>query len=106
MEHQDWKTVVLRKPKTPPKNSGGGGPKPPVEGDEFKIPKVGHSLKIAIMQARTARKMSQKDLAQALKVPVDLVNKYESGKVVPNNAFIVKIEKVLGTKLPRITKKK
>lgn len=106
MEHQDWKPVVLRKPPQLTKISGGGGPKPPKEGDEFNIPKVGHNLKLAIMQARTAKKMSQKQLAQVLKVPVDLVNKYESGKVVPNNAFIVKIERALGVKLPRIIKKK
>jgi putative transcription factor len=109
VNQQDWEQVILRKPAhllPDAKKSGGGGPKPPKEGDEFNIAKVGHSLKIAIMQARTANKMSQKDLAQRLGVPVDIVNKYETGKIIPNNAFIAKIERILKTKLPRATKPK
>ena len=50
--------------------------------------------------------MSQKDLATRLNVPVNTIAGYENGKIVPNNAFIVKIERVLGTKLPRISKTK
>jgi len=109
MEHQDWKPVVLRKPAhlvPGAKKSGGGGPKPPKEGDEFKLPKIGANLKVAIMQARVAKKMSQKDLAQRLGVPPDIINKYETGKIVPNNSFIAKMEKTLGVKLPRAIKPK
>lgn len=108
--HQDWETVVLRKPShllpAIHKSNGGGqrGPKPLKEGDEFKLPKVGNNLKIALMQARVAKKMSQKDFAQKLGVPTDIVNKYETGKIVPNNNFIAKMERILGTKLPRAIK--
>jgi putative transcription factor len=104
--HQDWKTVVLHKPTPKKENNGGGGPKPPQEGDEFKLPKVGQNLKLAIMQARTVKKMSQKDLANSCGVGVDVIQKYETGKVVPNNNFVVKMERVLGVSLPRIISKK
>jgi|TARA_Y100000768_G_scaffold337593_1_gene279831 ribosome-binding protein aMBF1 (putative translation factor) len=104
--HQDWKEVVLYKPTPKKENNGGGGPKPPQEGDEFKLPKVGQNLKIAIMQARIVKKWSQKELANRCGVGEDLIKKYESGKIVPNNNFVVKMERVLGVSLPRITKKK
>jgi len=57
------------------------------------------------MQARMAKKMSQGDLAKQVCVTADIIQKYENGKAVPNNAFIAKLEKVLGTKLPRAKKK-
>jgi putative transcription factor len=34
-----------------------------------------------------------------------VVNEYEAGKAVPNNALIAKMERVLGVKLPRPPKK-
>jgi putative transcription factor len=33
-----------------------------------------------------------------------IINEYESGKAIPNNAIIAKIEKALGCKLPRAKK--
>jgi putative transcription factor len=35
-----------------------------------------------------------------------VIQGYENGKEVPNNAVIAKIEKALGCKLPRMPKKK
>ena len=34
-----------------------------------------------------------------------VINEYESGKAIPNNAIIAKIERALGAKLPRAPKK-
>ena len=115
MEHQDWKTVILTKKRvyTPEETKAYEEKqklkleKKKAEENEVKAPpKVNFELKKAIMQARIAKKMSQKDLATRLNVPVNSIAGYENGKIIPNNAFIVKIEKVLGTKLPIITKKK
>jgi len=57
-----------------------------------------------IEQARTAKKMTQLDLARALVVQPPIIKQYENGTAIPNNAFIAKIEKTLGVKLPRVKK--
>tara|TARA_B100000424_G_scaffold225565_1_gene185763 strand:+ start:8481 stop:8804 length:324 start_codon:yes stop_codon:yes gene_type:complete len=104
MHHQDWEPVILRKPVTivnKPK-----GPKPPQDGDEFNIPKITTEFKKAFTQARMLKKISQKDLAKALNVPLQDIVKYENGKAIPKNQFISKIEKFLGVKLPRCKKQK
>ena len=44
-------------------------------------------------------------LATQLNMQPQVINEYESGKAVPNNAVIAKIEKALGCKLPRAPKK-
>jgi putative transcription factor len=58
----------------------------------------------SIEQARTAKKMTQLDLARALVVQPPIIKQYENGTAIPNNAFIAKIEKTLGVKLPRVKK--
>jgi len=63
-------------------------------------------LKTAIQQARIAMKMSQKDLAAKMCVPMSVIHGYENGTAIPTNAFIAQIEKVLKTKLPRLKKVK
>jgi len=63
-------------------------------------------LKTAIQQARIAMKMSQKDLAAKMCVPMSVIHTYENGTAIPTNAFIAQIEKVLKTKLPRLKKVK
>ena len=74
--------------------------------DVGKIAKVDKSLSKAIMQARMAKKMTQKDLATAINEKPQVVGEYESGKAVPNPQIISKLERKLGTKLPRPGKSK
>ena len=66
---------------------------------------VSHDLKMSIQKARLAKKMSQKELATQLNVKPDIISHYESGKAIPDNLFISKMEKILGCKLPRQMKK-
>jgi putative transcription factor len=66
---------------------------------------MSYSIQKAIMQARMAKKMSQEDLAKQVCVTADVIQKYENGKAAPNNAFIAKLERILGVKLPRAKKK-
>jgi len=73
--------------------------------DELKHAKVDKSLSKAIMQARTAKKMTQKELATKVNEKPQVIGEYESGKAIPNGALIVKIERALGCKLPRPGKK-
>lgn len=49
--------------------------------------------------------MTQKDLATKINEKPQVVGEYESGKAIPNGQIIVKMEKVLGVKLPRPGKK-
>lgn len=105
MAHQDWETVVLTKPikvetKLPIQKN-------PLDQQEIVTPlKISTELKTAIQQARLAQKLSQKDLAAKMAIPHTIINSYENGTAIPNNAFISKLEKVLNTKLPRIKKEK
>ena len=104
MNHtQDWETVILKK-KPKPYVHDGKTKNPVKEGDEFNIPKVSFDLKKSIQSARLANKYSQKDLAIKLNVPVKSIVEYENGKAIPNNNFILKIERCLKVKLPRIKK--
>jgi len=70
------------------------------------IAKVDKSLSKAIMQARTAKKMTQKELATAINEKPQVVAEYESGKAIPNPQIISKLERKLGVKLPRPGKSK
>mmetsp|Transcript_44409 Transcript_44409/g.65901 ORF Transcript_44409/g.65901 Transcript_44409/m.65901 type:complete len:176 (-) Transcript_44409:188-715(-) len=74
--------------------------------DVGKIAKVDKSLSKAIQQARMAKKMTQKELATAINEKPTVISEYESGKAVPNPQIISKLERKLGTKLPRQTKSK
>ena len=66
--------------------------------------KITTELKNSIQQARINNKLSQKDLASMMCCQQSLINQYESGKAIPDNLFISKLEKKLRTKLPRIKK--
>ena len=52
-----------------------------------------------IMQARTAKKMTQAQLAQAINEKPQTVQEYEQGKAIPNNQILGKMERALGVKL-------
>jgi putative transcription factor len=65
------------------------------------IAKVDKNLSKAIMAARTAKKLTQKELATAVNEKPTVVAEYESGKAVPNPQIIAKLERKLGVKLPR-----
>jgi hypothetical protein len=55
---------------------------------------------------RNAKKLTQKELAQQCMIPPGIINDYEAGRAIPDNALIGKFERVLGVKLPRAPKKK
>lgn len=70
------------------------------------LARVDKDLAKAIMQARMAKKLTQKDLATAINEKPQVVGEYESGKAIPNPAIISKLERKLGVKLPRPGKTK
>lgn len=71
--------------------------------DVGSIAKVSTETKKLIMQARMAKKMSQKDLATAINEKPQTIQEYESGKAIPNNQLLAKMEKVRdGCELARL----
>ncbi|KAL0639307.1 multiprotein-bridging factor 1 [Maublancomyces gigas] len=55
----------------------------------------------AMAQARQAKEpaMSQKDLATKINEKQSVINDYESGKAIPNQQVLAKLERTLGVKL-------
>lgn len=124
MDGQDWTSVVIKKNKTKSdhikdgkgslqKKYGGGANRAvsdhlrKLDEDEIHVPKkVSTTLKLAIQKARQDKGLSQKELAQKLNVPVSTIQKYESGKAVPNGNLISKMGRVLGVPLSNKSKKK
>ncbi|PKA46865.1 Multiprotein-bridging factor 1b [Apostasia shenzhenica] len=61
--------------------------------------RVPSELKKNIMQARLDKKLTQAQLAQFINEKPQVIQEYESGKAIPNQQIIGKLERVLGVKL-------
>jgi len=62
---------------------------------------VSHDFKLALQQARLAKKMTQSALATSVNEKNTVINEYESGKAIPNGAIINKLNRALGVRLPK-----
>merc|ERR1711865_652279 len=71
-----------------------------------KIETVSLDLRLKIQQARLAKKKSQADVAKKINEKPQTINEYESGKAVPNQQVLGKLERILGAKLRGGAKKK
>merc|ERR1740130_1024959 len=69
--------------------------------ESFRHETVSHDFKIALQQARLAKKMTQAALATAVNEKGTVINEYESGKAIPNGAIINKLNRALGVRLPK-----
>eukprot|EP00966_Prymnesium_polylepis_P309166 7144754-Prymnesium_polylepis.1 len=58
------------------------------------------------MKARTVKGLTQKALGAQLNMPASTVADYESGRALPDNAVIARMERALGAKLPRAAKQR
>lgn len=65
------------------------------DNDTLKIKKVDPQLRVRIQKARQELNWTQQDLAQKISERVTVVNEYESGKAIPEERIIVKMEKAL-----------
>ena len=77
-----------------------------LESESFEVPQMTLELRHAISEARQKKDWKQKDLAMACGVKEQIISHYESGKAVPENSMIAKMEKALQCKLPRPGKHK
>jgi putative transcription factor len=69
--------------------------------EEFKHSTVDKSLSKAITAARLAKKMTQADLARMINERPQIIQQYESGQAIPNPQILGKLDRALGTHLPR-----
>ena len=100
MDCQDWNPVVLsNKPKAGNKTVNNS----PKLDEDIKI-EVPKNLQQLISQGRTTKSLTQKQLSTQIGVAVQILSRWESGKEVPSNSDISKIERILGVKLPRTKK--
>ena len=107
MNHQDWKPVVIhgKSARAPTATRPHREVTKEQKLDQTEIgthDKVSVSMAKTIQQGRIAKGFkTQKDLANAIGVPASVINSYESGKAIPDNAILQKLRKVLGVRLTR-----
>ena len=112
MHHQDWEPVILQKKqsKTLTNNDMRNGKfqvrtkksesaqkmnKIDNETEKFTIKKISKKVSQEIQKGRLAKKLTQKQLANAINVSPKVINEMESGKAQPNEAVKRKIARVL-----------
>ncbi|KAG2436302.1 hypothetical protein HXX76_006613 [Chlamydomonas incerta] len=71
------------------------------ETEDFHHERVSSNLKQQIVQARTAKKMTQAQLAQAINEKPQVIQEYEQGKAIPNPQVLSKMSRVLGVVLKK-----
>ena len=67
--------------------------------DAGTIEKVSMDVSKAIQQGRLDKKLSQKDLGAKINERPNIIGDYESGKAIPNQQVLSKMERILGIKL-------
>ena len=68
------------------------------EEETFIHEKVSLNTAKEIARARCEKKLTQKELALQLSLPVKIIQEYESGKAIPNGQVLNKIKKALDMK--------
>lgn len=97
---QDWDPVIFNKTNSEyNKKENTNNEKKYVEEEIEKKPTISLSNSKLIQHARTAKKMTQQQLAQKINKDQKTIQLYESGKTAPDYAVMCKIEKALGVKL-------
>jgi len=95
--YQDWDVVVLKKPV---KYINNNTTKPKTIEDDGEMPEklktYSKELSIALQSARTAKKMSQADLAKKFNIQPSIINDIESGKAIYNKKTYSSLMRTLG----------
>ena len=108
---QDWKQVILHAPKS---SNVKNKEIPSTQHKNDKTlqsaldsteagshEKVSLSLAKQIQQARLAKGLSQKDLANSINEQASVIQSYESGKAQPNSQILQKLRKSLNIQLKK-----
>ena len=100
---QDWEPVIIRKTTTKtttnkPHVVSKSNQVKSLESDEPTLKYIDKEVSQKIVDARVAKKLSRKQLAQGLMIPESVVADYETGKAIYNGAMISRFKKYLGVK--------
>ena len=106
MNHQDWKPVVLSKNNGPvikeivekKKQTGNTSVKLDENDEIISIKKVPKEISQLITNARIAKKLTRKDLANNLNLQECVITEIETGKAIYDGNLIAKIKKYLCVK--------
>ena len=115
MEHQDFNTTIIHNPKKVAQNIAGNTPKEIIakkhqeqkivktdeSGEIVKINKITSIISNFIKNARSEKKMTQKELAQKTNLPLKTISDIEKGTSLYVASDINKISKALGINIPR-----
>ena len=105
MDNQDWKTVTFKKSNEKQKNKRTHLTERQVKilkvsnTEVSKIKKIDKKISQAIMQARIAKKLTRKQLANLVNEKTETIAKYENQMAIPNLNIIKKLERQLTVKL-------
>lgn len=66
------------------------------DNESTKVKHVSHAVSINIQKGRQAKNLNQKELAALVNEKQSVLTDYESGKAVPNEQVLQRIEKALG----------
>jgi len=108
MDDQDWQVVTLRSSKkkvsqtstVPTRYTTGNADIRKLESsDNVKVKILSAKSRCDMAAARTAKKLTQKQVDMACAFPTNSINTFESGRICPSRAHIQAIQRVLGIKL-------
>jgi len=108
LDHQDWKPIIMNAGKRENKNVSKvtvNKLDPNIEklksienkadNDELKHKKIDNELRMKIIQGRNTKNFTQKQLANSINLPLQVVSEIESGKAIYNHIHINKIKRYL-----------
>jgi ribosome-binding protein aMBF1 (putative translation factor) len=72
-----------------------------IDDDDYVAPIINTELKKQISVARQAKGWTQKQFATQCNIPLQIVQQYEQGKGVPDQKYLSKMSRILGTKLKK-----
>lgn len=104
MEHQDWKEVVFKKPQPKKSHTLFEIPKKQklLEQDDIPVLKTfGIDNGKLLQQARMGKKLTQEQLAKDINEQKNIINQYETGKIIPDNKIVSKLQKKLNVKFSK-----
>jgi len=108
LDHQDWKPIIMNAGKRENKNVSKvtvnkidpnsaklKSIEKKADNDELKHKKIDNELRMKIIQGRNAKNFTQKQLANSINLPLQVVSDIESGKAIYNHQHINKIKRYL-----------